>query len=98
MSGTEFKSRTGKRLYRCDEPGCGLTREPWGETWLSWCSYKDMEEQPEKILTWCSIKCANAYIDAHPRCHIPRPTVLDLKSDLAKELSARWNEPLRSAK
>lgn len=98
MTATPYRSLDGRRLYCCDGPGCGRTREPWGEAWLSWCSITDMEDHPEKVLTWCSVDCANAFIDAHPRCRIPRPTTLDLKSDIGRELSAAWNEPLRSAK
>lgn len=94
MGITAHRSLDNRRLYSCDGPGCGLSREPWGASWLYYASIAEIEDNPESLVTWCSRECAERYIDANPRCGIPKPTDYDLKSDMGKTLQRMADAPL----
>ncbi|MCZ4270941.1 hypothetical protein [Maritalea porphyrae] len=54
------KSLSGKRLYACDAPDCNVRRVPWSSRWVWYGSYKDLDEDPASILTFCSEECRAA--------------------------------------
>ena len=94
MSATGRRALNGQKLFCCDGPGCGLTNEPLGPSWKSWCSLLDVEERPDEILTFCGIECAQNYVKANPGCGIPMPTKMDGKSEMGKRLQELADSPL----
>ena len=47
-----------RRLYECD--GC-KNLSSWRKGWLWYGSYRDLENDPENVRTFCSDDCAEAY-------------------------------------
>lgn len=54
------RSLSGKRLYTCDNPDCDVRRVPWRNSWIWYGSYKDIEDDPFAIPTFCSDACKQA--------------------------------------
>lgn len=51
------RSTMGRLLYTCDAPSCDVRRVPWGPNWSWYGSYKDLDDDPFSIPTFCSERC-----------------------------------------
>lgn len=66
------RAANGRLLWSCDGPGCEKTRVPWTRSWIWFGSYRDADENPFGILSFCCEGCRKRHEQAAAKIATPR--------------------------